>query len=218
MHNLINNKIHNLYLRLLEKHGHPGEIWPEWCMENKSLEVREMNALGAILGQRTSWRNAEQAIRNLNKAGMLSIPKLAKSQAEDIKELIRVSGFFQTKPRRLIEFSKFVIEHGGLKMLMQHDIKTLRSNLLDVYGIGPETADTIMLFALDKPSFIIDDYTKKILKRENITTETNYLNLKELFEESLPKSVEVYQNFHALIIIDQKGKAYSTMALVLGAN
>lgn len=207
------NKIYQLYLELLERHGPPVEFWPQWCKEKKSLKDRERIAIGAILTQRTSWHNAHLALLNLKKKNLLSLPKIAGlTDFSQLVDLIKPAGFYQTKPKRLLYFCSFVIkEYGGLENLMAEDLKIARSKLLAISGIGPETADTILLYALDKPSFVIDEYTKRLVKKRKLTDNLNPDSLKKLFEENLPRNVRIYQDFHALIIIDQKGEPGSIM-------
>ncbi|MCL5090936.1 MAG: hypothetical protein M1514_02930 [Patescibacteria group bacterium] len=189
------NNIYSLYLDLLKKHGSPGKYWPQWCSKSKSERDREIIALGAILTQRTSWHNAELALLNLQKANLLSFEKIGQLKSPEILiPLVRVAGFYQSKPKRIFAFSEFVLKNKILK----------REELLKIKGIGPETADTILLYAFDKPTFVIDEYTRKLIKRHNLSQNLSYDFLKNLFEENLPPQTRVYQDFHALIIFNQK--------------
>lgn len=213
------NKIFQLYLDLLQKYGSPEKYWPQWCKKEKSLKEREIIVLGAILTQRTSWRNAEMALANLKKAALLSLGKIAGLDSpEPLVGLIRVAGFYQTKPKRLFEFCRYINEkYGGIenfRRLAGENLAEARRELLSLYGIGPETADTILLYVLDKPSFVIDEYTKKLVTKEKLATDLNYENLKKLFEEGLPRDVRIYQDFHALIIFSQKEKSGWGMRVV----
>lgn len=209
------NKIYQLYLELRKKHGSPSKIWPQWCASIKSPKERELIAIGAILTQRTAWRNAEQALTNLRDRGILSIDGIyqkGKSQLSEIEKLIRPAGFYQSKPRRLFEFSSFIVKkYRNLENFKKESLSVARDKLLSLYGIGPETADTILLYALGKPSFIIDEYTKRLVKRRKLSIKFTYDFLKNLFEKNLPCDVELYQDFHALIIIEEKGEAGSIM-------
>ena len=208
-------RIHSTYKKLLNKYGHPVELWPQWCSQDKDEQLRQLIAIGAILVQRTSWVNAEKALKNLRKAKLLSVKKLAKVELDKLTELIRVAGFYTTKPRRLQELCKFVSNnYNDLSSMLAQDRIKLREEFLEVYGIGPETADTLLLYALDKPSFIIDEYTKRFVKKYGLSDELDYVGLKELFESSLPEDVEVYQNYHVFMIADQKGKEHCLMAVV----
>jgi endonuclease-3 related protein len=191
-----NGKIYQLYLELLERHGSPEKYWPQWCSRDKSKRDRELIVIGMILVQRTSWHNAELALKNLLKADLLSIKKIADLPShEPLIPLIRVAGFYQSKPKRLYD-------------LCRHAVNNIfsRENLLKIKGIGPETADTILLYAVDQPTFIIDEYTKQFVKKHNLADNFDYNFLKNLFEQSLPKDSRIYQDFHALIIFDQKDK------------
>ncbi len=200
------NKIYQLYLNLLEKCGSPEKYWPQWCKRKKTLHDREIIALGAILTQRTSWRNAQMALENLKKADLLSLAKIAKLESSgQLVSLVRVAGFYRSKPKRLLSLSSFIAEkYGDIKGLLEEKLEDAREKLLSVYGIGPETADTILLYALDKPNFVIDEYTKRLVKKEHLAANFDYDYLKNLFEENLPVDVKVYQDFHALIIFSQK--------------
>jgi len=207
------NKIYQLYLELLEKHGPAVRFWPQWCAKRKSPTTREKIAIGAILTQRTSWHNAHLALLNLKKEGLLSLPKIANlTDLSRLIELIRPAGFYQIKPKRLLDFCSFVInQYGNLKNFMAEDLLTARHKLLAISGIGPETADTILLYALDKPTFVIDEYTRRLVKKKALSENFNPDFLKNLFEKNLPRDVKIFQDFHALIIIDQKGEAGSRM-------
>ena len=210
---LSGNKIYHLYHSLYRKHGDPGKFWPQWCAGKKSWWIRELIAMGAILTQRTSWHNADLALRNLKKANLLSVEKIARlTNLSQLTDLLKPAGFFQTKPRCLYDFCTFVIrEYKNIEALLGENLGTLRQQLLALRGIGPETADTILLYALDRPTFVIDEYTKRLVKKEKLAKKLNYDFLKELFEKNLPRDVSVYQNFHALIIIAQKGEEGSKM-------
>ena len=212
----IMNNIYQLYLQLYEKHGDPKSLWPQWCTKKKTESLREIIALGAILTQRTSWHNANFALTNLKKKKLLSIKKIAEiDKPEKLKELIRPAGFYQTKPKRLLAFSSFIInEYGGLKKFMDEELQVAREKLLSLYGIGPETADTILLYALDKPTFVIDEYTRRLVKQKKLSDDLTYTFLKNLFEKNLPRDITIFQNFHALIIIEQKGRKGSIMEIV----
>ena len=108
------------------------------------------------------------------------------------------------------------IERPCSAAMLDEDIKILRNKLLQVYGIGPETADTILLYALDKPTFVIDEYTKRFVEKYKLSTENKtYDYPKEMFEDVLPKDVVLYQNYHVLIIVDAKGKEASRMEKVI---
>ena len=207
-------KIFSLYKELLKKYGDPEELWPDWCSKKKDLKTRELIALGALLTQRTSWRNANLALNNLVSANIYQLEKITKlTDLSETTNLIRPAGFYTTKPKRLQSFSKFVVnEYGGIKKMLTDDKNILREKLLKVYGIGPETADTLLLYALDRPSFVIDEYTKRFVEKYKLDARSKtYDYLKKTFEDSLPKDFILFQNYHVLIIVDAKGKELSRM-------
>ncbi|MBU1110155.1 endonuclease [Patescibacteria group bacterium] len=210
------SKIHQLYLELLQKHGAPVKLWPQWCAKKKDNRLREIIAIGAILTQRTSWRNADLALRNLKREKLLSLEKIADlGKPDNLTELIRPAGFYQTKPHRIFDFASFVVkEYETLDNLMEKGMATTREKLLSLKGIGPETADVILLYALDKPSFVIDEYTKRLTAKRKLAETFTYDFLKQLFEANLPRDVEIFQNYHALIIIEQRGRIASKMEIV----
>lgn len=152
--------------------------------------------MGMILVQRTSWHNAELALKNLLQADLLSIKKIAELPShEPLIPLIRIAGFYQSKPKRLYDICRYAAGNSYS-----------REELLKINGIGPETADTILLYAADQPTFIIDEYTKRFVEKHRLADDFDYTFLQKLFEENLPKDFRVYQDFHALIIFDQKDK------------
>jgi endonuclease-3 related protein len=207
------NKIYQIYLDLAKKHGSSEKFWPQWCKAKKSVNLREKIAIGAILTQRTTWHNASLALANLKKTGLLSLRKIANlTDLVKLTDLIRSAGFYQSKPKRLFELCSFITkQYGNLGNFSKEDLKTAREKLLSLNGIGPETADTILLYAMDKLTFVIDEYTKRLVKRKGLITSLAYDYLKSLFEENLPLDVKLYQDFHTLIIIEEKGKVGSMM-------
>jgi len=203
------SKIYQIYLDLLQKYGSPEKYWPQWCKKSKTIRDREIIAIGAILTQRTNWHNAETAILNLKKTGLLSLKKISELQSsERLIPYVRVAGFYQSKPRRLFDLCTFVVKnYGNIENLLKDELKIIKEKLLSLYGIGPETADTILLYSLDKPSFVIDEYTKRLAKKEELAENFDYNCLENLFEKNLPADVKIYQDFHALIIFSQKEKS-----------
>ncbi|MDP3994790.1 MAG: endonuclease [bacterium] len=214
---MYSNEIYTLYKELLEKYGSPEKIWPQWCAKKKTEKDRELVVIGAILTQRTSWHNAHLALENLKKERLLSLKNIAKlPNLEKLTDLIRPAGFYQTKPKRLFILASFIVqEYENLDKLAKENVKIARNKLLNLYGIGPETADTILLYALDRPSFVIDEYTKRFVNKFfPYQKKFDYYNLKSFFEKNLPKKVEVYQNYHCLIIVESKGLKGSLMKIV----
>lgn len=208
------NKIQLLYEKLKSKHGVPSDQWNLWCKRPKTIAEREEVIIGAILTQNTNWNNVKKAIENLKKAKMLSLVKLKeKSQKakEDIEELIKPSGFYKQKAQYLLNLANFLIKSGGVENLLSELINQpitsqLRTNLLNLKGIGPETADSILNYALDKPIFVIDAYTKRIVEKEKISSNLSYDYLQKLFMDNLKCDYALFQDFHALIVIESKKK------------
>lgn len=173
-----------------------------WPAENP-FEV----CIGAILTQNTNWGNVEKAIANLKSAGMLSPVGLRDVQEERLAELIRPAGYFRVKSRRIKAFMAFLIMNSGgdLNELFLIPWPELREKLLGVTGIGPETADSILLYAGGQPTFVVDAYTKRLFGRLGISSETaRYEELRGLFMANLPPEVPLYNEYHALIV--QHGK------------
>jgi endonuclease-3 related protein len=210
------NKIYQLYLQLYGKYGDPAVFWPQWCAKNKTEATREIVSIGAILTQRTSWHNADLALENLKRKNLLSLEKIAKlKNLDELTELIRPAGFYQSKPKRLFSLASFVVgSYGNLTDFMREELNLARDKLLGLYGIGPETADTILLYALDRPTFVIDAYTQKLVEKEGLAKNLDYHYLKQLFEDNLPKDTTLFQNFHTLIIVEQKGQEGSMMRII----
>jgi endonuclease III related protein len=159
--------------------------------------------VGAILTQNTSWTNVERAISNLRAAGLLSPAAIEKVPLRRLERLIRSSGYFRQKARKLKAFCGFLHgEYGGsLKRMFETPTIVLREKLLGVFGIGPETADSILLYAGDHPVFVVDAYTKRILSRHAWTRENaKYDDVRWMFEREFPGDVKRFNEFHALIV------------------
>jgi len=182
----------NLYERLLERYGEQN-WWPidEEYHEKHGTDPREEIVIGAILTQNTNWKNVEKALNNLKEEKLLSFKGIRISSKEKLEKLIKPVGFYRQKANYL---KNFVNTYESVRDLE----KTSREELLKVKGIGRETADAILLYALNRPSFVIDAYTKRLLSRLwNIYG--NYEELKRFFEENLPKDLKLYKEYHALI-------------------
>jgi endonuclease-3 related protein len=160
--------------------------------------------VGAILTQNTSWDNAERAIGRLRREGLLNPVGIARTPVDRLATLIRSSGYFREKARKLKEFVTFLeTKYGGsLNRMFRTPTMELREQLLAVHGIGPETADCILLYAGQHPVFVIDAYTRRILERHNLVpAKSSYEELRGLFEKSLPRDVLLFNEFHALIVL-----------------
>jgi len=155
------------------------------------------------LTQNTAWRNVEKAIANLKRARVLTPTKIDSISERTLARHIRPAGYYNVKARRLKNFIRFFAERyaGRIGRLQEQDMHVLREQLLAVNGIGPETCDSILLYALNKPVFVIDAYTKRILSRHGAHREDGtYDHVQELFMKSLPRSAKLYNEYHALIV------------------
>jgi len=158
--------------------------------------------VGAILTQNTSWRQVETAIAQLKEADCLTPQAILACQPEELQEWIRPSGFFRQKSERLVTLSAFYLQHGGVDGLRLLPLATLREMLLDLHGIGAETADCILLYTLDKPVFVVDTYTKRLAHRLGWLAESvvAYDAVQAYFHQRLQAGVPLFQQFHALIV------------------
>ena len=184
-----------IYRRLLDAYG-PQGWWP-------AASRFEMIA-GAILTQAAAWRNVEQALANLKAAGIADWPELHRCDLATLAQIIRPSGYFNMKARKLKAFAARVCEvYGGSLALMfaASDTAALRRELLGIYGIGPETADDILVYAAGKPSFVIDAYTIRIMGRLGIVPagRADYAGWQALFHAALPADVALFNEYHALL-------------------
>ena len=180
---------------LLYNHFGPQGWWPA----ETPFEVM----VGAILTQNTAWTNVEKCIKNLKEKGFLSPKKLYNLPTDKLSELIRPSGYFKIKAQRLKEFIRFIFKEykGDIDKMLKEDGLILREKLLRIKGIGEETADSILLYATNKPFFVVDTYTKRICSRHGlIDGDVSYKDLQRLFTENLDLDIYLYKEFHALIV------------------
>lgn len=187
-------RLTEIHDRLYAAYG-PQKWWPG----ETPFEV----LVGAVLVQNTAWRNVERALANLREQGLMTPRKLYALAPEDLAEHIRSAGYFRLKAQRLRNLLKLIVERydGSLAALFDQGVESLRRELLTVNGIGPETADSIVLYAAGLPSFVVDTYTHRILSRHGwIEPEADYHRLKEHFESQLPVDVPLYNEFHALLV------------------
>jgi endonuclease-3 related protein len=199
-----------IYLELKKKYGKPAGQWQLWCKRPKTEREREEVIIGAILTQRTNWKNVELALNNLKKAKINSLREIYRTGKRSLAPFIKPAGFYQIKAGYLFNLAKFILKnYGGLEKMKKKELKGLREELLKLKGIGPETADSILLYALDKPIFVIDEYTRRLIRKYNLAKNLNYHFLQKLFEENLRKDFRLYQDFHALIVIDGKSQHLS---------
>jgi len=206
----------HLYDRLFDHFG-PQGWWPILSMVGKpgfdeggyhkdnysypetSSQSFEIMA-GAILTQNTSWRNVEKAMKNLQDKSILNPAGIMASKDSILEECLKPVGYFRVKSKRLKEFVRF-LEEQNIETLLIMPADELRDKLLDVNGIGEETADSIILYGAGKHSFVVDAYTRRILGRLGLIEGTpTYGEIKRLFEENLPVDVELYNEYHALLV------------------
>jgi endonuclease-3 related protein len=179
-----------LYQTYGSRHWWPGET---------SFEVM----VGAILTQNTSWRNVEKAIQNLKEEGVLNPKGIRDLKKSELAPLIKSSGYYRIKADRLKSFVDFLFEeyNGNIKKMGRERLRELREKLLGVKGVGPETADSILLYGLKKPIFVVDAYTKRILSRHGvISEEASYDEVQKLFMNYLPLDEKLFNEYHALFV------------------
>ncbi|MCM8789749.1 MAG: endonuclease III domain-containing protein [Candidatus Omnitrophica bacterium] len=185
----------NLIYKKLYKYFGPQRWWPA----DSKFEV----ILGAILTQNTNWQNVEKAIRNLKRKNLINIKKLHKLPLKKLANLIKPSGYYNIKSKRLKSFLRFFIDSYGASLKKMHleDSQVLRQKLLSVNGIGKETADSILLYALNKPVFVVDAYTKRIFLRHGFIKEgPDYDEIQNLLMKNLKKDVKLFNEYHALLV------------------
>ncbi len=194
--------INKIYHTLFKCFG-PQSWWPA----ETDFEI----LVGTILTQQSSWSNVEIAIQKLKNAGLLNHKKLAKANVNKIRKLISNISFFNIKASRIKNIAK---KYWEIKKLYKLPIDNARLKLMNIKGIGPETCDSILLYAGNRKTFVIDGYTKRIVRRlgifdevrEERSTRYNYEKLKNFFEKNMPEDIQIYNEFHALIV--KLGKDY----------
>lgn len=169
----------------LSKYYGPQNWWP-----GEGLEI----AVGAVLTQQTSWTNVEKALSKIKENNCMNLDCLHSLPLSKLEEFIRSSGYYKVKARRLKNLVKLLIENSVPN----------RTKLLSVNGIGNETADSILLYQFEKPYFVIDEYTFRILERIGIYSGRNYLELQRIFMENIPSNIQIYKEYHALLVVHGK--------------
>jgi len=190
----IEQSIRVIYQRLYKKFG--SQHW--WPAQTK-FEVM----VGAILTQNTNWGNVEKAIQNLKHNKQLSVEALRKLSVSELVSLIKPAGYFNVKAKRLKNFIEFLQREykGDILKMRKEPLGLLRDKLLSVNGIGPETADSILLYALDKPIFVVDAYTKRFLYRHNLIPQNaSYEAVQSIFMSCLKGDIQLFNEYHALIV------------------
>lgn len=187
-------QLEKIYELLYERYGK--QFW--WPGETQ-FEI----IVGAILTQNTNWQNVEKAIARLKQHDMLDAAAMHNADIAELAELIRPAGYYNIKAKRLKNFLDWLFENydGCLETLNHHSEYSLREELLSIKGIGRETADSILLYAFNKPVFVVDTYTARILGRHQLIDEYfDYEQIKELFEDNLAQDTKLFNEFHALIV------------------
>ena len=186
------SKLHAIFEWLYEAYG-PQHWWPG----DTPFEVMT----GAILTQNTAWSNVEKAIASLKAIDRLSPEGILALSYESLAGLLRPSGYFNVKAKRLQDFCGWYLAQGGYKTLAREETEALRRRLLGIKGLGPETADDILLYAFKRPVFVIDAYTRRLFARIGVIQgDEGYEELRYVFESALGPDVALYNEFHALIV------------------
>ena len=181
----------------LFKHYGPQHWWPA----ESPFEVM----VGAVLTQNTAWSNVERAIANLKDNNCLSADQILAVPESNLAGWLRPSGYFNVKARRLRNFCQWYKDAGEYEAVRCLKTNLLRKQLLSVNGVGYETADDILLYAFERPVFVIDSYTRRLFNRLGLTEKDyGYESLRETFEKSLPHNVKLYNEYHALIVVHAK--------------
>jgi endonuclease III related protein len=185
--------LQELYQKMLQAFGPQG-----WWPGETPFEV----ALGAILTQNTNWNNVARVIQGLKEAGLLDPSALQTLPEEELALRLKPAGYFNIKARRIKSFLDFLGQfQGSMELLAREDPETLRPALLQVKGVGPETADSILLYALNQPTFVVDAYTFRILWRHGLMDgPSSYEDLRQFFMERLAPQVPLFQEYHALLV------------------
>lgn len=212
-----NKNISSLYQKLLVEYGpqgwwplmdesgkmiyHKNQI-PKKLSENQQMEI----CLGAILTQNTNWKNAMAAIQNLLLNDLLSLKALNHLTQTQLADLIKPAGYFNQKATYIKNYLE-LIDNTGFKKLNQLSMRALRQKLISIKGIGNETADCILLYAFQLPSFVVDAYTtRQLIKLNLISGKASYLQVQDLFSESVERDIQIYQEYHGLLVTH--GKKY----------
>jgi len=194
------NKILALYKDLRKQYGKPEGQWTLWCKRPKTKLEKEKVIIGAILTQRTNWRNVELSFELMRKIGLKSLKDIYNLGGKNFNKFVQAikpSGFYKIKAKYLFGVAEFFTKR-------KREIR--RDDLLNLKGVGKETADSILLYALEKPVFVIDEYTRRLVEKKKLAKNLSYDYLQRLFEKNIPRNWRLYQDFHALIVIDGKNK------------
>lgn len=185
-------RFRRLFRRLLQTYG-PQQWWPG--------DTRFEIMVGAVLTQNTAWSNVEKAIGRLKAAAVLDARRIADHPPDELAELIRPAGYFNVKARRLQSLCRFLLEAGGIAALERRSTEVLRRQLLAVHGVGPETADDILLYAFERPVFVVDAYTRRLGERlQLLRGGEGYEEIRTAFESAFGPDPRTFNELHALIV------------------
>ena len=195
-----------LYSHFKPQHWWPvtleGEVEPKYHKNIKLSDKQKLEiCFGAILAQNTNWKNAEKAIIELNKNNLIDVKKIIQIENKKLAGIIKSSGYHNQKAKKLKNFCEFLLKnyHGKLDLFFKNNIDELRKQLLSVNGIGPETADSIILYAAKKHIFVVDAYTIRVFGRIGYK-EAEYGELQKLLMQGLPNSEKLFNEYHALLV------------------
>lgn len=184
--------LETVFYRMLDVYG-PQHWWPG----ETPFEVM----VGAVLTQNTAWTNVEKAISNLRQADCLSPERIVAADDETLAEMLRPSGYFNIKATRLKNYCRWYLEHDGFDALSLLDTRALRHDLLSVNGVGPETADDILLYAFERAVFVVDAYTKRVFSRLGyLDGDLTYHQVQAFFHLHLDSDESMFNEYHALIV------------------
>ncbi len=188
--------LRQVYRRLLSAHGRQ-----HWWPGGSRFEIM----VGAVLTQNTAWTNVERAIANLKHARALTLDAILRASPKRLAGWLRPSGYFNVKAKRLKAMCRWLVGQGGVRALARLNTHDLRAGLIAVNGIGPETADDIVLYAFERPVFVIDAYTRRLFARlGHVAGDEGYETLRHLFENNLGADVRIFNEYHALIVAQGK--------------
>jgi len=194
MHRKTNTALRNFFDRMSAHHGAT-----HWWPGDTPFEI----CIGAILTQNTAWTNVEKAIANLKREKLLTPGRILAADSECLENALRPSGYFRQKAVRVRLFARHLVDHygGSVARMAKRPLEELRPELLALHGIGPETADDILLYACNKPVFVVDAYTRRIFSRHGLVpANIKYEELRAYFEQNLAPDVDYFKEYHGLIV------------------
>ncbi len=189
-------KVLSMYFSLVKKYGIP----PDWPWTGKGRYTQDQIIISSVLTQNVSWRNVEKAMLRLRDKNLITLEDLVQAEESLLLDCIKPAGFFQRKYKALRSLARYILDKGR-DYFEKKPLSQARAELLGLYGIGPETADTILLYGFNRKTFVIDAYTKRFVEKNLKIKIKNYDSLKKFFEQNIPCDLALYKNYHALIVI-----------------